>query len=117
MGLLGRYFRNQLLTATLLLTWRILSCHGWTMLDRRTLVQQLLLPQLLQVLDVKDQSSSSSSLLMDDEPDITDQIFLDLRIARQDGSTYVRDDLPDIFENRVINARLTLGLFGKQAPK
>ena len=87
------------------------------MLDRRTLVQQLLLPQLLQVLDVKDQSSSSSSSLMDDEPEITDKIFLDLRIARQDGSTYVRDDLPDTFENRVINARLTLGLFGKQAPK
>jgi hypothetical protein len=85
--------------------------HGFA-LDRRSYIQ-LLVPQLMQVMDLPSSSSSSSSPLAE----VTDKVFLDIRIARQDGSSYVRDDLPDTFENRVITARLTLGLFGKQAPK
>ena len=52
---------------------------------------------------------------MPDVP-ITDRVYFDVRIARQDGSTYVRDDLPDTFENRVIEARLVFGLYGSVAP-
>jgi hypothetical protein len=85
--------------------------HGFA-LDRRSYIQ-LLVPQLMQVMDLPTSSSSSSSPLAE----VTDKVFLDIRIARQDGSSYVRDDLPDTFENRVITARLTLGLFGKQAPQ
>ncbi|CAJ1962987.1 unnamed protein product [Cylindrotheca closterium] len=92
---------------------------------------QLLLPSLLQTLDPMPSStlvsssstatsSSSSSSLSPSSTDIvaevTNKVFFDIRIARQDGSTYVRDDLPDTFENRVISARITMGLFGKQAP-
>jgi cyclophilin family peptidyl-prolyl cis-trans isomerase len=52
---------------------------------------------------------------MPDE-EITDKVFMDIRVARQDGSTYVRDDLPDTFENTVIRTRLVFGLYGKLAP-
>jgi cyclophilin family peptidyl-prolyl cis-trans isomerase len=47
---------------------------------------------------------------------ITDKVFIDVRIARKDGSTYVRDDLDDSFENRVLFQRIKIGLYGKQAP-
>jgi cyclophilin family peptidyl-prolyl cis-trans isomerase len=47
---------------------------------------------------------------------ITDKIFMDIRVSRQDGSFYVRDDLPDTFENRVLSTRLEFGLFGNLAP-
>lgn len=82
-------------------------------LDRRSYVQ-LLVPQLMQVLDLP---TSSSSAISSPVAEVTDKVFFDIRVARQDGSTYVRDDLPDTFENRVIRARLKVGLFGKQAPK
>eukprot|EP00980_Cylindrotheca_fusiformis_P002698 scaffold627_cov125-Cylindrotheca_fusiformis.AAC.15 len=81
-------------------------------LDRRSSIMQLLIPQLLQTMDLSPSSNPSSPAAV-----ITDRVFFDIRIARQDGSTYVRDDLPDTFENRVIRARLRIGLFGKQAPK
>ena len=48
--------------------------------------------------------------------DITDKVFMDVRIARKDGSTYVRDDLDDSFENTVLFQRIRIGLYGKQAP-
>lgn len=76
-------------------------------------------------IDVSSVSSatSSSSLrtaaaasLDPDQAKITDKIFFDVRISRQDGSFYVRDDLPDLPENRVFQGRLTLGLFGDVAP-
>lgn len=47
---------------------------------------------------------------------ITDKVFMDVRIARKDGSTYVRDDLDDSFENRVLIQRIKIGLYGKHAP-
>ena len=56
---------------------------------------------------------------MDPPPVITDRVFFDVRVARQDGSTYVRDDLPydtSSFENRVLTVRLVFGLFGTLAP-
>ena len=49
-------------------------------------------------------------------PPITDKLFMDIRISRNDGTFYVRDDLPNTFENQVIYARLTIGLFGTVAP-
>ena len=48
--------------------------------------------------------------------DITHKVFMDVRVARTDGSTYVRDDLPDTFDNRVLFQRLTFGLYGRTAP-
>lgn len=47
---------------------------------------------------------------------ITHKVFMDVRISRSDGTFYVRDDLPDIQENKVFYGRLVLGLFGKTAP-
>jgi hypothetical protein len=91
------------------------QAHGFS-LDRRSYIQ-LLVPQLMQVMDLPTSSSSSSSSSSSPLAEVTDKVFFDIRISRQDGSSYVRDDLPDTFENRVINARLTIGLFGKQAPK
>ena len=110
--------RSQLLVV-FLITWlgKYYRCSAWTMDRRSYLLNQILLPQLLQVTDVPSQSTSSSSQQqLIDGMEITDRVFLDLRIARQDGSTYIRDDLPDTFENRVITARIVLGLFGRQAP-
>lgn len=48
---------------------------------------------------------------------ITDKVVMDVRISRQDGSFYVRDDLDDKPENNVYYGQLTLGLFGTIAPK
>jgi len=49
-------------------------------------------------------------------PPITHKVSFTVRISRADGSNYVRDDLPDIPENRVLFYNLTLGLFGTVAP-
>ena len=89
-------------------------------IDRRGYMAQLLLPSLLQTLNLPSSttiSSLSSSISTETVAEVTDKVFFDIRIARQDGSTYIRDDLPDTFENRVISARINIGLFGKQAPK
>lgn len=59
---------------------------------------------------------TSSKPLPLQQPVITDKVFFDVRISRQDGTFYVRDDLPDTLENQVFTGRLTLGLFGKAAP-
>jgi cyclophilin family peptidyl-prolyl cis-trans isomerase len=47
---------------------------------------------------------------------VTHKVFMNVRISRQDGTFYVRDDLPDIPENKVFSGRLVLGLFGQNAP-
>jgi hypothetical protein len=44
--------------------------------------------------------------------DITEKVYMDVRVARSDGSTYVRDDLEDTFENRVLFQRIIIGLYG-----
>jgi cyclophilin family peptidyl-prolyl cis-trans isomerase len=54
---------------------------------------------------------------MPENIEITDKVYIDVRIARSDGSTYIRDDLPDKFENRVLFQRISIGLYGKMAPK
>mmetsp|Transcript_23592 Transcript_23592/g.65482 ORF Transcript_23592/g.65482 Transcript_23592/m.65482 type:complete len:340 (-) Transcript_23592:479-1498(-) len=64
--------------------------------------------------------SPRSGLLLPTMPEnveITDKVFIDVRVARADGSTYIRDDLPDTFPNRVLFQRITIGLYGKAAPK
>jgi cyclophilin family peptidyl-prolyl cis-trans isomerase len=94
------------------------------MIDRRTLLELLqLLPVSTTVLlsppddvVVRPPSQSKSSLPTMPNVPITDKVFFDVRVARQDGSTYVRDDLPDTFENRVLTARLVFGLYGTVAP-
>lgn len=48
---------------------------------------------------------------------ITDKVLMDVRISRQDGTFYVRDDLEDTPENKVFYGQLTIGLFGTLAPK
>jgi cyclophilin family peptidyl-prolyl cis-trans isomerase len=102
-----------------------LQCHhvvGWVMMDRRQYLGSQLV-QLLLTLEVPStslpsSSSSSSTLVPPNFPDapITSKLYFDVRISRQDGSFYVRDDLPDTFENRVLSARLGLGLYGTVAP-
>lgn len=47
---------------------------------------------------------------------VTDKVAFDVRISRQDGTFYVRDDLPDTPENTVFQGRIVFGLFGKIAP-
>jgi cyclophilin family peptidyl-prolyl cis-trans isomerase len=59
----------------------------------------------------------SSSYIAPSQAEITDKVFFDVRISRQDGTFYVRDDLPDLPENRVFYGRLKIGLFGKAAPR
>lgn len=41
---------------------------------------------------------------------------MNVRIARQDGTFFVRDDLPDTPENKVFQGEIVIGLFGEQAP-
>lgn len=63
-------------------------------------------------------TTSPSSALAADAPlaPITDKVYMDVRISRSDGTFYVRDDLPDIQENKVFYGKLVMGLFGKTAP-
>ena len=61
-------------------------------------------------------TTTTTTFLDPDQAKITDKVFFDVRISRQDGTFYVRDDLPDTPENRVFLGRLTLGLFGEAAP-
>ena len=99
--------------------------NGWS-INRRNCLQ--IIPAL-SVMEIPtsslaiESSSSSSTAATNTIPTtsmpnevITDKVFMDVRLARQDGSTYVRDDLPDTFENRVIKTRLVFGLYGKCAP-
>lgn len=63
--------------------------------------------------------SSSSPLTASDQTTlapVTHKVVMDVRISRQDGTFYVRDDLEDTPENRVFYGKLTLGLFGTTAP-
>jgi len=53
---------------------------------------------------------------MPENIEITHKVFMDVRVARSDGSTYIRDDLPDTFENRVLYQRITFGLYGTILP-
>jgi hypothetical protein len=55
--------------------------------------------------------------LMGDMPPITHSVYMNVRISRQDGTFYVRDDLEDRPENRVFTGTLKLGLFGTLAPR
>jgi len=59
---------------------------------------------------------SGTTYLDPERAKITDKVFFDVRISRQDGTFYVRDDLPDTPENKVFTGRLTMGLFGEVAP-
>ena len=73
-------------------------------------------PTALAVSETSTSSSTSVSRQQQPPPVITDKVFFDVRISRQDGTFYVRDDLPDTLDNQVFTGRLTFGLFGKAAP-
>eukprot|EP00429_Kryptoperidinium_foliaceum_P004661 CAMPEP_0176007442 /NCGR_PEP_ID=MMETSP0120_2-20121206/3235_1 /TAXON_ID=160619 /ORGANISM="Kryptoperidinium foliaceum, Strain CCMP 1326" /LENGTH=295 /DNA_ID=CAMNT_0017340203 /DNA_START=90 /DNA_END=977 /DNA_ORIENTATION=+ len=85
------------------------------MMDRRSCLELI---QLLPLTALSTDVATAPPPSMPSMPDvpITDKVFFDVRVARQDGSTYVRDDLPDTFENRVLKARLVVGLYGTVAP-
>lgn len=82
-------------------------------------------PSIVQAIDVSGIPTTSSTsmgmgttttFLDPEQTKITDKVFFDVRISRQDGTFYVRDDLSDIPENRVFQGRLVIGLFGEAAP-
>jgi cyclophilin family peptidyl-prolyl cis-trans isomerase len=107
-------------TQCLLTTMALAHGLSTTFLDRRDCLDLLSLLPLTTMSTLTASSSSSSATAttfptMPNVP-ITDKVFFDVRVARQDGSTYVRDDLPDTFENRVLTARLVFGLYGTLAP-
>ena len=78
-----------------------------------TSTSQLLLPPAAAFAATTD---TATTALSPDQAVVTDKVFFDVRISRQDGSFYVRDDLPDTIENQVFQGRLTFGLFGKATP-
>jgi len=73
----------------------------------------VLRPRLVSATDTV---ASSSTFIAPSEAKVTHKVFMNVRISRQDGTFYVRDDLPDTPENRVFSCRLVLGLFGKNCP-
>eukprot|EP00527_Entomoneis_sp_CCMP2396_P008946 CAMPEP_0198147160 /NCGR_PEP_ID=MMETSP1443-20131203/33508_1 /TAXON_ID=186043 /ORGANISM="Entomoneis sp., Strain CCMP2396" /LENGTH=421 /DNA_ID=CAMNT_0043811345 /DNA_START=162 /DNA_END=1427 /DNA_ORIENTATION=+ len=59
-------------------------------------------------------SSSPPPVLL---PKVTDRVFFNVRISRQDGTFYERDDLPtDTDNDKVFHGRLVFELFGDAAP-
>ena len=92
-------------------------------LDRRTCLEYLtslaIVPGTMEPPATEPATSNSMLSLptMPENFEITDKVYIDVRVARSDGSTYVRDDLPDTFENRVLFQRISIGLYGKAAPK
>lgn len=62
-------------------------------------------------------TSHAVDLVSPDDAKVTQKVFMKVRISRQDGTFYVRDDLPDTPENRVFQGQLTIGLFGNNAPE
>ena len=60
---------------------------------------------------------SLPTFIRPEDATVTNKVFFKVRISRQDGTFYVRDDLPDTKENRVFYGSLTVGLFGKAAPR
>ena len=77
-------------------------------LDRRTCLEYLtslaIVPGTMEPPTTELATSDSVVTLptMPENFEITDKVYIDVRVARSDGSTYVRDDLPDTFENRVL---------------
>ena len=84
------------------------------------LVSSLLVPSPVSALALLDQAAAPVPQLIDNDasmfPPITQKVSFDVRISRQDGTFYVRDDLPDTPENKVFYGRLVVGLFGTMAP-
>lgn len=60
--------------------------------------------------------TSSTQYIDASQAKITNKVYFNVRISRQDGSFYVRDDLPDTPENQVFYGKLMVGLFGQNAP-
>jgi hypothetical protein len=122
--------------AVALVALHLQHIEAWTM-DRRTWVGLLQLTQVMDIVPTDTSIRSSSSSISNGAPllksttatasttmpaeksniEITDKVYMDIRVARTDGSTYVRDDLPDTFDNRVLFQRLKFGLYGKVTPR
>jgi cyclophilin family peptidyl-prolyl cis-trans isomerase len=60
---------------------------------------------------------AAPTFISPDQATITDKVYMNVRISRQDGTFYVRDDLPDTPENKVFYGRLVFALFGQEAPR
>jgi len=101
-----------------------------TVMDRRTalvhslsttaaaaLSTLLLLPTQVANAAPATATTDSSTTTTTSNAKVTDVVSMDVRISRQDGTFYVRDDLPDTPENQVTFATLRFGLFGNDAPK
>lgn len=85
------------------------------LLSRRSLLNAgLVAVSLLSALSPA--SAEPPTYMSPDTAKITHKIFMNVRISRQDGTFYVRDDLPDTPENRVFAGSLKIGLFGQCAP-
>jgi cyclophilin family peptidyl-prolyl cis-trans isomerase len=61
-------------------------------------------------------AQAQPSFILPSEATITKKVFFNVRVSRQDGTFYVRDDLPDTPENQVFQGRIVVGLYGKNAP-
>ncbi|KAG7360677.1 cyclophilin type peptidyl-prolyl cis-trans isomerase [Nitzschia inconspicua] len=104
------------------------SAQALVQLNRRACLELVpLLPSIIGSVSLSPASASAATVdntsdvkthmpSMPENVAITDKIFMDVRIARKDGSTYVRDDLDGSFENTVLFQRIKIGLYGKQAP-
>jgi len=80
--------------------------------DRRSILNSLMAGMLLPQTIFSANAEEINTLAT-----ITDRVLVDVRISRQDGTFYVRDDLDDSPENRVFYGQLQLGLFGELAPQ
>jgi cyclophilin family peptidyl-prolyl cis-trans isomerase len=113
-------FRNHFI---LLLAVLLPATQAMVQLNRRTCWEILQMMPLVNW--VSTPASAATDLISEAQPRmpimpdnlvITDKVFMDVRIARNDGSTYVRDDLDGSFENTVLFQTIKIGLYGKLAP-
>ncbi len=62
------------------------------------------------------EAPSSTQYIDASQAKVTNKVYFDVRVSRQDGSFYVRDDLPETPENQVFYGKIVVGLFAQNAP-
>ena len=96
------------------------KCESPICKNRRSMVKTVastIVATATSVANAEEAQTTTSMFIRPEDAVVTDKVFLKVRISRQDGTFYVRDDLPDLPENRVFSGTLTIGLFGKAAPR